>query len=109
MAIQNTVTQATPRALESHSFSSAVVDGLGRTLGVGAVLLALLPIPAMNNMDLRYSQRLNDIRADLQYAAQRSQNMEEFKRAIRELRERREREHQFDRNQKKAPADTVVP
>jgi hypothetical protein len=63
----------------------------------------------MNNMDLRYSQRLNDIRADLQYAAQRSQNMEEFKRAIRELRERREREHEFDRNQKKAPADTVVP
>lgn len=45
MAIQNTVTQATPRALESHSFSSAVVDGLGRTLGVGAVLLALLPVP----------------------------------------------------------------
>ena len=32
-----------------------------------------------------------------------------FDRAIRELRERREREHEFDRNQKKAPADTVVP
>ena len=41
----DTVTHATPRALESQSFSSAVVDGLGRTLGVGAVLLALLPVP----------------------------------------------------------------
>jgi len=78
-------------------------------LKIPSAILALLPIPAMNNMDLRYSQRLNDIRADLQYAAQRSENMEEFKRAIRELRERREREHAFDRNQKKAPADTVVP
>jgi hypothetical protein len=31
--------------LNQQSFSSAVIDGLGRTLGIGAVLLALLPIP----------------------------------------------------------------
>jgi len=78
-------------------------------LKIPSAILALLPIPAMNNMDLRYSQRLNDIRADLQYAAARAQNMEDFKRAIRELRERRERELEFERNRRKAPADTVVP
>ena len=78
-------------------------------LKIPSAILALLPLPAMSNVDLRSSQRLNDIRADLQYAAARSQNMEEFKRAIRELRERRAREQEFDRNQKRAPRDTVVP
>lgn len=78
-------------------------------LKIPSAILALLPLPTMNNMDLRYSQRLNDMRADLQYAAARAQTMEEFKRAIKELRERREREHEFERNQKKAPADTTVP
>lgn len=78
-------------------------------LKIPSAILALLPLPAMNNMDLRYSQRLNDIRADLQYASVRAQNMEDFKRAIRELRERREKEQEFERNQKRAPADTIVP
>jgi hypothetical protein len=78
-------------------------------LKIPSAILALLPLPAMSNIDLRSSQRLNDIRADLQYAAARAQNMEDFKRAIRELRERRARELEFERNQKRAPRDTVVP
>jgi len=78
-------------------------------LKIPSAILALLPLPAMSNVDLRNSQRLADIRADLQYAAARAQNMEDFKRAIRELRERREREQEFERNVKKPPADTVVP
>lgn len=78
-------------------------------LKIPSAILALLPLPAMNNMDLRYSQRLNDIRADLQYASARAQNMEDFKRVIRELRERRERELEFERNRRRAPADTIVP
>jgi hypothetical protein len=78
-------------------------------LKIPSAILALLPLPAMSNVDLRNSQRLDAIRADLQYAAARAQNMEEFKRAIRELRERRQRELEFERNQKRAPADTVVP
>ena len=78
-------------------------------LKIPSAILALLPLPTMSNVDLRNSQRLNDIRADLQYAAQRAQNMEDFKRAIRELRERRAREQEFERNQKRAPRDTVVP
>jgi hypothetical protein len=78
-------------------------------LKIPSAILALLPLPTMSNVDLRNSQRLADIRADLNYAAARSQNMEDFKKAIRELRQRREREEEFQRNLKKAPADTVVP
>jgi hypothetical protein len=39
------VTQASPAELEGRSYSSAVVDALERALGMGTVLLALLPIP----------------------------------------------------------------
>jgi hypothetical protein len=78
-------------------------------LKIPTAVLALLPIPQLSNVDLRSAQRLNDIRADLQYAAQRAQTMEDFKRAIRELRERREREREFERNQRRAPSDTTTP
>jgi hypothetical protein len=91
---------------------------LGRTFGIDqnniylgglkipAAVLALLPLPSLSNIDLRDAQRLNDIRADLQYAAARAQTMEEFRRAIRELRERREQEREFERNQRRSPSDT---
>jgi hypothetical protein len=39
------VTQATPAELERQTYSSGVVDALERALGLGTVLLALLPIP----------------------------------------------------------------
>jgi hypothetical protein len=39
------VTQASRAELERHTYSSTVVDALERALGLGTVLLALLPIP----------------------------------------------------------------
>ena len=52
-----------------------------------------------------------DLRADLQYAAQRAENLEEFKVMIRDMRLRKEREREFERNQRTAPApaDTATP
>jgi hypothetical protein len=70
-------------------------------------LLALLPIPAVNNVDLRDAQQLSDMRSDLLHAAQRAATMEEFKQAIRDLRERRQRELDFERNQRRAASDTT--
>ena len=55
-------------------------------------MLALLPIPAGNIDQNRAYNHLMDLRADLQYAAQRSQNLQEFKDMIRDMRLRKERE-----------------
>jgi hypothetical protein len=51
------------------------------------------------------------LRGDLLTAAQRADNLEEFKARIRELRIRKEREREFERNQRTAPppADTATP
>ena len=76
-------------------------------LKIPTALLALLPIPAVSNIDLRSAHRMQDIQADLQYAALRAQTMEEFKRAIKDVREKRERELEFQRNQHRTPADSV--
>jgi hypothetical protein len=76
-------------------------------LKIPSAVLALLPLPSFGNIDLRQAHRLNDIRADLQYAAQRAQTMEEFRQAIREVRERRDREREFERNQRRSPSDTL--
>jgi hypothetical protein len=72
-------------------------------LKIPAAVLALLPIPAGNIDQNRAYNHLMDMRADLQYAAQRSANMEEFKETIREIRLRKEREEEFQRNQRTAP------
>lgn len=75
-------------------------------LKIPTAILALLPIPQVSNVDLRYMHRMADIQADLQYAAQRAQTMEDFKKAIKEVREQRARELEFERNQRRTPADT---
>jgi hypothetical protein len=72
-------------------------------LKIPAAVLALLPIPAGNIDQNRAYNHLMDLRGDLLYAAQRAQNMEEFKTMIREMRERKEREREFQRNQRTAP------
>jgi hypothetical protein len=72
-------------------------------LKIPAAVLALLPIPAGNIDQNRAYNHLMDLRTDLMYAAQRAQNMEEFKTMIREMRERKEREREFQRNQRTAP------
>ncbi|MGH7508769.1 MAG: hypothetical protein ACREMZ_04805 [Gemmatimonadales bacterium] len=73
-------------------------------LKIPAAVLALLPIPAGNIDQNRAYNRLMDLRADLQYAAQRAQTMEEFKQIIREIRLRKEREEELERNQRTAPS-----
>jgi hypothetical protein len=72
-------------------------------LKIPAAVLALLPIPAGNIDQNRAYNHLMAMRADLQYAAQRSQNLEEFKDMIRDMRLRKEREEEFKRNQRTAP------
>jgi hypothetical protein len=72
-------------------------------LKIPAAVLALLPIPAGNIDQNRAYNHLMDLRTDLMYAAQRAQNMEEFKTMIREMRERKEREREFQKNQRTAP------
>jgi hypothetical protein len=76
-------------------------------LKIPSAILAFLPIPSTSNIDLRYAQRMRDIQEDLQYAAQRAQTMEDFKAAIKQLREQRQAEVEFERNQKRSPADTI--
>jgi hypothetical protein len=78
-------------------------------LKIPTAILALLPIPQVSNIDLRYAQRMKDIQADLQYAAQRAQTMEEFKKAIKDVREKRSRELEFERNQRRTPVDSTKP
>ena len=76
-------------------------------LKIPSAVLALLPIKS-GGASMEYSQasRLAAIREDLAYAAQRSQTMDDFKRAVRELRAERERRRQLEENQKKKPEKT---
>ena len=78
-------------------------------LKIPAAVLALLPIPVGNIDQNRAYNHLMDLRTDLMYAAQRAQNMEEFKTMIREMRERKEREREFERNQRTAPPPEKPP
>jgi hypothetical protein len=79
-------------------------------LKIPAAVLALLPIPAGNVDQNRAYNHLMDLRTDLQYAAQRANNLEEFKTMIRDMRLRKERDREFERNQRTAPppADTAA-
>jgi hypothetical protein len=72
-------------------------------LKIPAAVLALLPIPAGNIDQNRAYNHFMDLRADLLYAAQRAQTLEEFKQVIREIRARKEREREFEKNQRTAP------
>jgi hypothetical protein len=79
--------------------SSIYVAGLK----IPAVVLALLPIPAGNIDQNQAYNHLMEMRVDLQQAAQRAQNLEEFKQIIRDIRARKEREREFEQNQRTAP------
>ena len=70
-------------------------------LKIPAALLALLPLPGAN--ESRAFDRSQAMYDDLRYAATRSDNLEEFKRTIREIRERTDREREFQRNQRTPP------
>jgi hypothetical protein len=78
-------------------------------LKIPAAVLALLPISGGNIDQNRAYNHLMEMRADLQYAAQRSQNLQEFKDMIRDMRLRKEREEEFERNQRTAPPPEEPP
>jgi len=71
-----------------------------------ALVAAFLPLNAgsAETADLTRYHQLQLMREDVQLAARRAQTMEDFKRAIRELRAQREREREFAKNQKTPPA-----
>lgn len=72
-------------------------------LKIPSAVLALLPIKG-GGMTLEYSKasRLAAIREDLAYAVQRASTLDDFKRAVRELRAERERLRQLEQNQRKS-------
>jgi hypothetical protein len=73
------------------------------SLRIPSAILALLPIRGGTTMEYSQASRLSLIREDLQRASARSQTMEDFKRAIRELRAERERLRELERNQRLKP------
>jgi hypothetical protein len=70
-------------------------------LKIPAAVLALLHLPSGN--ESKAFDRSGWLYDDLRIAAQRSANVADFKRVIREIRERKEQEREFDRNRRTAP------
>jgi hypothetical protein len=69
-----------------------------------ALLALILPSVSSAEMsDYTKFRQLQQMRADVQIAARRAERMDDFKRAIRELRAQREREREFAKNQRTAP------
>ena len=72
-------------------------------LKIPAVVLALLPLPQGNIDQAKAYNHLMEMRADIERAARRADNMDEFKRVIGEIRERKQRERDFERAQRETP------
>jgi hypothetical protein len=77
-------------------------------LKIPTALLGLLPMPAGGNDQMAFD-RSADLYRDLRQAAQRAQNVAEFKKVIKEIRERKEAERQFQKNQRMPPPPDLVP
>src|SRR6185503_5821896 len=76
-------------------------------LKIPSAVLALLPIKGGGQtMEFSQANRMALIREDLVTAAQRAQTMEDFKRAVRELRAERERLRELAKNQRLNPDST---
>ncbi|HEX5388017.1 MAG TPA: hypothetical protein VFW66_15040 [Gemmatimonadales bacterium] len=71
-------------------------------LKIPAAVLALLPISGGTNQQKAFDNT-PDLLVDLRTAAQRSETVDEFKQAIRDLRERKQAEHEFEHNQRTPP------
>jgi hypothetical protein len=71
-------------------------------LKIPSAVLAFLPIKG-GGMTMEYSKasRMGAIREDLIYAAQRAGTLDDFRRAVRELRAERERQRELEKNQRK--------
>jgi len=76
-------------------------------LKIPTALLALLPIKASGNQATLLDHDLEAMATDLRVAGARSNNLDDFKRAVKEMRRRREAEREFERNRATAPGDTL--
>jgi len=76
-------------------------------LKIPAAVLALLPIPSGGNQQQALDHNGAWIAEDLRHAAQRANTIDEFKRAVRELRTEKQRQKDLDRAQKQKP-DSIV-
>ena len=76
---------------------------------IPSVALALLGnlVPAGNYDESQRARVLNDMRADLMEAAARTENLEDFRKYVRELRARKQAEHEKEQREKKQKADTT--
>jgi hypothetical protein len=77
-------------------------------LKIPAAVLALLPLPAGGNQQSALDHNGQVIMEDLRRAATRSNNLAEFKDAIRRLRERKQQEKDFERAQRENPDSIAV-
>jgi hypothetical protein len=75
-------------------------------LKIPTALLALLPLPGAGNQR-PIDHDLEGMAYDLRVAGARARNLDDFRRAVRELRQKKEEEREFDRNRERAPSDTL--
>jgi len=78
-------------------------------LRIPSAVLALLPIKGGASVEFSQANRLALIREDLVRASARARTLEDFKRAVRELRAERERLKELERNQRIRPDSTPRP
>ncbi len=71
-------------------------------LKIPAAVLALIPLHGGTNESKAFD-RTDELLTDLRYAANRSQTVDDFKKAISEMRKRKEAEHEFQKNQRSQP------
>jgi hypothetical protein len=69
---------------------------------IPAAVLALIPLHGGTNESKAFD-RTDELLTDLRYAANRSQTVDDFKKAISEMRKRKEEEHEFQKNQRSQP------
>jgi hypothetical protein len=72
-------------------------------LKIPAAVLALLPIPQGGNQQNALDHNGQWIAEDLRRAAQRATSLDDFKRAVRELRQEKERQKALERAQREQP------
>jgi hypothetical protein len=72
-------------------------------LKIPAAVLALLPIPASGNQQQALDHNGQWIAEDLRRAAQRATTIDEFKRAVRQLRTEKQRQKDLERAQRQPP------
>jgi hypothetical protein len=75
-------------------------------LKIPAALLALLPIPTGGNQQQALDHSGAWIAEDLRRAAQRSTSLDDFKRAVRELRKEKQRQRELEKAQREKPDST---